>query len=122
MSKTKKVILSLSVIAVVLLSLFFIVSEMNLLPDLDFDEIISVNGTPTNNTVMTNEQIIDALKAERSSATKYELFDNMNALWLDINKDITADAAEGTDAVKYSIYSDIDFYRKRSYNVFRQGE
>ncbi len=115
MSKLKKIILSLVCITVSLCLLYFGFSEI----DVDFEEILSVNSAPVNSTLMTNDQIIEALRTEQvGSPKKNELPDDMNALWIDINKDITAEASEGTDAVKYSIYSDMDFYRNFIPDVF----
>ncbi len=117
MSKVKKIILPLVFIVVVLSVMLMAFAELNILPQIDFGEILGVNATPKD--VKSNEQIIAELKTQHSSAVvKNALPDDMNALWIDINKDITASADDGTDAVKYSIYSDFDYYRNFIPNVF----
>lgn len=117
MSKVKKIILPLLFIAVALVIMLFAFSELNILPQVDFGDILGVNGTAKD--IKSNEQIIAELKAQYSGGTaKNKLPDDMNALWIDINKDITAEADDGTEAVKYSIYSDFDFYRNFIPDVF----
>ena len=117
MSKVKRIILPLVFIAIAFSVILFAFSELNIIPQIDFGEILGVNGSAEN--VKSNEQIIEDLKAQHSSAvTKNVLPDDMNALWIDINKDITASAEAGTEAVKYSIYSDFDYYRNFIPDVF----
>ena len=117
MSKAKKIILPLLFIVIVLSVMLFAFSELNIIPQIDFGEILGVNGTVTE--VKSNEQIISELRAQQQSVVKKNtLPDDMNALWIDINKDITAEADDGTEAVKYSIYSDFDYYRNFIPDVF----
>ncbi len=117
MTKVKKIVLPLVFIIIALSVMLFAFAELNIIPQIDFGEILGVNGTVSD--VKSNEYIISELKAQHSgTVTKNVLPDDMNALWIDINKDITAEADEGTEAVKYSIYSDFDYYRNFIPDVF----
>lgn len=117
MSKVKKIVLPLVFIVVVLSVMLFAFSELNIIPTIDFGEVLGVNGKVSE--VKSNELIIGELQAQHSGAVKKNLLpDDMNALWIDINRDITAEAEEGTEAVKYSIYSDFDYYRNFIPDVF----
>lgn len=111
MSKVKLILLPLIFILVSIALLFVGFSELNIISGFDLGELLSVNTKPTEN-VLSNAQLIEELKLSYcSSDNESFLPDDMNALWIDINKDITASAEEGTEAVKYSIYSDFDYYR-----------
>ena len=117
MSKTKKIVLPLLFIIIALSVMLFAFSELNIIPQFDLGEILGANGTASQ--VKSNEQIIAELETQYTGGVqKNVLPDDMNALWIDINKDITAEAEQGTDAVKYSIYSDFDYYRNFIPDVF----
>ncbi len=119
MSNKKRLILPLLFVSLSLLLMFAVFSELNIFPKIDFGEIIGVNGTLVDKNFVSNEHIIEKLKKEYSGiGAKKSLPDDMNALWIDINRDITAEADAGTEAVKYSIYSDIDYYRNFIPDVF----
>ena len=91
MSKVKRIVLPLVFIVVVLSVMLFAFSELNIIPTIDFGEVLGVNGKISE--VKSNELIIGELQAQQSGAVKKNLLpDDMNALWIDINRDITAEA------------------------------
>lgn len=111
MSKSKAIIIPVVFVVVSLILVFVGFSELNILSYFDISDFIGVNsGVPAD--FKSNDKILDELKQQYLSAdTSKKFSDDMNAIWIDINEDISTEATEGTDAVKYCIYSDVDYYR-----------
>ncbi len=63
------------------------------------------------NEAADNTEAISMLINDIRSIPENCMSENINALWFDINKDLNADAASGTEAVKYAIYSDFLYFR-----------
>ena len=110
MKKTKAIIIPVVFVLISLIVVFIGFSDLNIFPYVDFGEILGVNKV-VDSSVRVNSQILEELKNTYINDNPTELPDDMNALWIDINKDLQVSAEDGTEAVKYCIYSDIDFYK-----------
>lgn len=84
--------------------------ELEIFPSFDINEFLSVNKPEKS--IKSNDELIEELKNEYLiKEVGNKVPDYLNAIWIDINNDIDASAEDGTDAVKYDIYSDFDYYR-----------
>lgn len=85
--------------------------KLNILPEFNFGNILGVNSTGEFQ-IKSNAEIIAELKNDfEKKLKKNSLSDNMNGIWIDISSDFSEKIESGTEAVKYAVYSDIDFYR-----------
>ena len=111
MKRAKYIIIPLVFVAVSLIVVAFGFGELNILPDFDLKELIGVSvDMPVD--IKSNSDIISELESSYlSEFKKRNVPENINSLWIDIENDISATAEDGTEAVKYAIYSDCDFYR-----------
>ncbi len=111
MKKTKFILIPIIFILVAVVIVFFGFSELNILPNIIPVSFFQSVGKEKPE-IKSNEEIIDELKnLYLANETKATLADNMNAIWVNLNTDISAEATDGTEAVKYAIYSDMDYYR-----------
>ncbi len=111
MKRIKFIILPILFVAVSVLVIAFGFGELNILPDFNLKEIIGASvDVPTD--INTNKEIIEQLKnTYLASVGKNTVPEDVYSLWLNIGIDIDVSADEGTEAVKYAIYSECDFYR-----------
>ncbi len=111
MTKKKAIIIPVVFIAVTLLVVFAGFSGLNIFSYFDLGEILGVHSNVDGN-IRTNDELIEELKGiYLASSDKKQLSADMNAIWLDINEDLLVSAEDGTEAVKYCIYSDVNFYK-----------
>lgn len=121
MYNSKQILASVLFVVLTITVLFFGFSASGVFPEINIAELINIDfpQNPKPVVSVSNDTVISQLKASYSSSTENELLpEDMKALWIDINNDIGADASEGTDAVKYAIYADINYYRNFVPNTF----
>lgn len=111
MRKIKFIIIPIVFLLISVLVVCFGFGQLNILPVFNIKELIGLPASvPVD--IKDNSEIIDELKLSvLCSDTQRSVPVDMNALWIDIGIDLSADAQQGTEAVKYAIYSDFDFYR-----------
>ncbi|MBR3596266.1 MAG: N-acetylmuramoyl-L-alanine amidase [Clostridia bacterium] len=72
---------------------------------------LPVAGKPDDSTVKSNSEIIDELLLLNLADSTAALSDDMRALWLNAGEDFGVAPEEGTEAVKYAVYSDMNYYK-----------
>lgn len=63
--------------------------------------------------IQTNDEVIQSLNLINLTKQKQNVVFNteMNAVWLDFNKDFDFSSEDSLDEIKYSLYSDLNYYR-----------
>lgn len=85
--------------------------KLHILPEFNIGNFLGANINVTDK-IKSNSEIIEELKLTfYNNKLENSLPDDMNAIWIDIDSDFSENIENGTEAVKYAIYSDIDYYR-----------
>lgn len=82
------------------------------IPVINWDEILGTDlFSDTDKNLENNDEVLKMLINDLKSQKSNVLSENTNALWFEINKDLSVNSEEGTNAVKYAIYSDFLYFR-----------
>lgn len=110
MNRIKNIVFPILFLIISVAVLCFSFIKIGLLPSIDIEFFTEI--TNVEKPIKDNNQLIDELKrAYLTNERDLSLPNNLNAIWLNLNKDLIASSESSTNDVKYEIYSSFDYFR-----------
>ena len=110
MNRIKNIVFPILFLIISVAVLCFSFMKIGLLPSIDIEFFTEI--TNVEKPIKDNNQLIDELKrAYLTNERDLSLPNNLNAIWLNLNKDLVVSSESSTNDVKYEIYSSFDYFR-----------